>query len=163
MLAGTAPLWLIGLATLLIKGRDTPAASLASLPAVFSFDWLSLVLAAYWLNIKTLFWPTQLGILYEWILAVGVPPSQLVLGGLSIGLTLLLVWRLRRQRVLAFGLLWFGIALAPTAQVIPHHIARADRFLYLPLVGLSILLAGSLRNCKGPASRHCGEERSRSY
>ena len=149
MLAGTAPLWLIGLATLLIKGRDTPAASLASLPAVFSFDWLSLVLAAYWLNIKTLFWPRQLGILYEWILAGGVPPSQLVLGGLSIGLTLLLVWRLRRQRVLAFGLLWFGIALAPTAQVIPHHIARADRFLYLPLVGLSILLAGSLRQLQG--------------
>lgn len=146
---GTLPLWVIGLVTLLVKGRDTPTATLAGLPAVLSVDWLTLLLSAYWLNIKTLFWPTQLGILYEWILAKPVPPSQVVLGGVSVALSLLLVWRLRRQRLLAFGLVWFGIALAPHAQIIPHHIARADRFLYLPLVGLSILLAGTLHQLQG--------------
>jgi tetratricopeptide (TPR) repeat protein len=42
-------------------------------------------------------------------------------------------------------LLWFGLALGPTAQIMPHHLDRADRFLYLPLAGLAVALAGSVR------------------
>jgi tetratricopeptide (TPR) repeat protein len=35
------------------------------------------------------------------------------------------------------------------AQILPHHVHRADRFLYLPLVGLAIALAASLRPLGG--------------
>jgi len=43
------------------------------------------------------------------------------------------------------GMLWFGLALAPSLQIIPHHIHLADRFLYLPLVGLAVALGVGLR------------------
>ena len=54
-------------------------------------------------------------------------------------LAALVVWRLRHHRHALFGVAWFALALAPSSQVLPHHIMRADRFLYLPLVGLSML------------------------
>jgi tetratricopeptide (TPR) repeat protein len=44
-----------------------------------------------------------------------------------------------------YGLLWFCLALAPTAQVLPHHVHRADRFLYLPLAGLALAVAAGIR------------------
>ena len=52
---------------------------------------------------------------------------------------------LRRRTLIVFGLLWFGLALGPTSQIIPHHVDRADRFLYLPLVGLALAAAMGLR------------------
>ena len=55
-------------------------------------------------------------------------------------------------KVLLFGLIWFGLALAPSSQLMAHHWIRADRFLYLPLAGLVLamgiglsLLADSLK------------------
>jgi tetratricopeptide (TPR) repeat protein len=44
-----------------------------------------------------------------------------------------------------FALAWFLVALAPTAQIVPHHVARGDRFLYLPLVGLVAAIAWCIR------------------
>ena len=44
-----------------------------------------------------------------------------------------------------FGLIWFVFALGPVSQIIPHHIHRADRFLYLPLAGLAVAVAMTLR------------------
>jgi tetratricopeptide (TPR) repeat protein len=41
--------------------------------------------------------------------------------------------------------MWFVLSLGPTSQIMPHHIARADRFLYLPLVGLAVALALGIR------------------
>ena len=63
----------------------------------------------------------------------------------SLLLTGLVLWKIRRRKLLLFCLLWFGLALGPVSQAIPHHIHRADRFLYLPLVGLVAALAFTLR------------------
>jgi len=48
------------------------------------------------------------------------------------------------KKLILFGVLWFGIALGPAAHVIPSHILRADRYLYLPLAGLAVAVAMSL-------------------
>jgi tetratricopeptide (TPR) repeat protein len=55
--------------------------------------------------------------------------------------------------VILFGLMWFGLALAPTSQIMPHHIVRADRFLYLPLVGLAVATAAGLMGLGKVGSR----------
>ena len=55
--------------------------------------------------------------------------------------------------MILFGLTWFLLALGPTAQIMPHHISRADRFLYLPLVGLAISLGMILRPSATAAKR----------
>ena len=54
------------------------------------------------------------------------------------------LWLFRRQTLILFGLAWFCLALGPTSHILPHHVPRADRFLYLPLVGLSLALAPGL-------------------
>lgn len=46
----------------------------------------------------------------------------------------------RRPRM-RFGLLFFAAAFAPTANLVPMYVPLADRYLYLPLVGLSLTLA----------------------
>jgi tetratricopeptide (TPR) repeat protein len=77
-----------------------------------------------------------------------------VLGLICLFVSLTLLWLARRQLPAMYGLVWFGLALAPTIQVMPHHLDRADRFLYLPLVGLVLATATLLRSClDAPAMR----------
>jgi tetratricopeptide (TPR) repeat protein len=71
--------------------------------------------------------------------------SEVILGGVALVLTGWILWKLRRRKMALLGVLWFGIALAPSSQIVLHHISRADRFLYLPLVGLALAAAASLR------------------
>jgi hypothetical protein len=67
---------------------------------------------------------------------VGVLASLLILGALAT-----VVWRNRRGRpMLAFGILWFLVALAPTSSVIPLNQVMNEHRLYLPGVGAAILL-----------------------
>jgi protein O-mannosyl-transferase len=44
----------------------------------------------------------------------------------------------------AFGGLWFLIALLPVSQIVPHHDLMAEHFLYVPSVGFALLVAGLL-------------------
>ncbi|WP_161954110.1 tetratricopeptide repeat protein [Candidatus Methylomirabilis limnetica] len=54
-------------------------------------------------------------------------------------------YRLLLQRPpVAFGGLWFLIALLPVSQIIPHHDLMAEHFLYVPSVGFALLVAGLL-------------------
>jgi len=56
---------------------------------------------------------------------------------------IVLAWK-RRERMIAFGLGWIGIALAPVANLFfPIGVLIAERTLYLPSVGL-VLVAGAL-------------------
>jgi tetratricopeptide (TPR) repeat protein len=49
------------------------------------------------------------------------------------------LWVFRRNAYLSVGLLWIPVALAPVLQLIPFHEIAADHFLYLPLVGASLV------------------------
>jgi protein O-mannosyl-transferase len=152
ILAGTAALWGIGVATVIIKKlgefRDPP-----SEVGAWSIERLLLILNAYWSNLKTLVWPTELAVFYDPLAPQGFCDIQVALGALAVVLTLTVLWVLRRQKLVLLGLIWFLIALTPGSQVIVHHIHRADRFLYLPLVGLALAVAMGLR-CLESRIRH---------
>jgi hypothetical protein len=48
-----------------------------------------------------------------------------------------------RERLVAFGIAWFGIAILPvTNLLIPTGVLLAERTLYLPSVGLALVAAG---------------------
>jgi hypothetical protein len=49
----------------------------------------------------------------------------------------------RGQRVVALGLAWFGLALAPVSNLIPIPVPAAERFLYLPLAGIALAVAAA--------------------
>ncbi|HMD36102.1 MAG TPA: hypothetical protein VKH42_14090, partial [Vicinamibacterales bacterium] len=53
--------------------------------------------------------------------------------------------RRRETRPVAFGLLWFFVALLPTSSVVPLAEVLNDHRTYFPYVGLTLAVAGSLR------------------
>ncbi len=142
---GTAALWAITVATILVK-RAGDDSDVSGIPVLFSIDGIMVVLNVYWLDLKTLVWPTNLAMHYDWPLPRGYRPLGAALGGIAAVLTGLLVWILRRKKLALFGILWFVIVLGPTLHLLVHHIYRADRYLYLPLIGLVLALAMGLRS-----------------
>lgn len=68
-------------------------------------------------------------------------PATLLAAGLLAGYVVLGIVLFRRYPSLSLGLLWFLICLVPVLQLIPFHELAADHFLYLPLVGWSIVVA----------------------
>ncbi len=166
IIAGTVVLWAIGLTTIAVKmsgylahpgvqQADVLAATIAGLdlgdnpgpydPGVLDIERLKLVLRVYWLNLKTLAWPNDLTLAYLPARPAGFLHPEVLLGALAVVVTFVALWAARKRRLCLFGLIWFLLALGPVSQVAPHHIIRADRHLYLPLVGLSIVLAMVLR------------------
>lgn len=71
-----------------------------------------------------------------------VIPALLFLVGL-VAAALFLMTR-TRHRAVGFGIAWFGVTLAPASQIFPHHEIVADHYLYLPLLGVGIAIAGAL-------------------
>jgi tetratricopeptide (TPR) repeat protein len=134
----TAPLWAIAAIIVAVKNAGYDS-DLSGHPGVFSVERLMLVLTVYWLDLRSLVWPVGLTLHYEMPRSFGGP--GVVFGGIAVAASVALVWGLRRRRLVLFGLLWFLITLAPTLQLAAHHIFHADRYLYLPMVGLAVAVA----------------------
>jgi len=142
IVTGTAFLWLVAAMTILVK---TDAKDLAGQAGIFSGERLMLVLNVYWLNLKTFIWPTHLVLEYPCAAPRSLLDAEVILGGLAVFLTCLLLWIFRRQKPILLALAWLCLALIPSSQIVNHEIHRADRFLYLPLVGLALAAAMGLR------------------
>lgn len=71
-----------------------------------------------------------------------VQPSFTWVVGLAwAGLALMALFLLRAGKDIQFWVAWFVIFLLPVLQFVPFPIWVADRYLYIPLVGGSVLLA----------------------
>ena len=60
------------------------------------------------------------------------------------GLVLLILLLARKKPVLAFGLAWYLINLGPVLNFIPANAFLAERYLYIPVAGVCLVLAGFL-------------------
>jgi tetratricopeptide (TPR) repeat protein len=86
-------------------------------------------------------WPSRLAVFYPMLAA---PPAwQVVLSILVlVGITLLVLLTIRTRPYLAVGWFWYAIAILPVIGIVQvGEQARADRYTYLPGIGLSIMLA----------------------
>jgi tetratricopeptide (TPR) repeat protein len=147
LLAGNAVLWPIAAGAVVLKligdaGPPGPQYTGASGPTAALR--LPFVADIFRQNLMSLIWPDGLTLFYPRDV-----PASIFSAGPLVGLVMIagaagLLWLLRRERTALFGIAWFLLALAPTSQVIPHHIFRADRFLYLPLAGLAVAAGGGL-------------------
>jgi protein O-mannosyl-transferase len=96
-------------------------------------------LISYGRYLGRLFWPTDLAVYYphpgQW------PLGEVVLaGGLILGITVLLLVMRRRSPVLLVGWLWFLVTLVPVIGLVQvGGQAMADRYTYLPSLGVLIL------------------------
>lgn len=100
-------------------------------------------LAAYAAYIGDMVWPAGLAPFYPYELLSGmrVAVSALVL----IGICGCVVLKARTHPYLLVGWLWYLLTLLPVAGLIQAGMqSRADRFTYIPLVGLFIMVAWGL-------------------
>jgi tetratricopeptide (TPR) repeat protein len=67
-------------------------------------------------------------------------PLVIVSIALWIGVAAIVWWKLRRDAALVFSVAWFFVTLAPVSNLFfPIGVAKAERILYLPSVGLCLL------------------------
>ncbi|MEY2560088.1 MAG: hypothetical protein QOG51_503, partial [Verrucomicrobiota bacterium] len=88
-----------------------------------------------------MFWPSNLAVFYPWDAARLSMPNILFSGILLLGISAML-FVARQRRYLVTGWLWYLIMLVPVIGVIQvGNQARADRYTYLPQIGLYLLIA----------------------
>jgi 4-amino-4-deoxy-L-arabinose transferase-like glycosyltransferase len=80
--------------------------------------------------------------LSAWYIFPVAPEFTWTLAALWAALLILSGFLLRSSRRIQFWALWFLVFLAPVLQIIPFGIWVADRYLYIPIIGLFVL-AGS--------------------
>jgi len=92
-----------------------------------------------------LFFPARLNAFYVFHKSVSLGDWRVLAGGIAcVGYVALLVWLARRDRRLAFALLWLLLTLLPVlnANWVGENVF-AERYLYLPSVGFCWLLASA--------------------
>jgi tetratricopeptide (TPR) repeat protein len=95
---------------------------------------------AYKDYVLQMLWPSNLAVFYPWeaarIGSASILLSAILLLGISAGVLLA-----RQRRYLITGWLWYLIMLGPVIGILQvGNQARADRYTYLPQIGLYILL-----------------------
>ncbi len=89
-------------------------------------------------------WPTGLAVFYP---LRAVLPATMVLGAgaVLIGITLAVIWGARRAPWFATGWFWYLGMLVPAIGLVQVGAqAMADRYTYLPLIGLFVMLCWSV-------------------
>ena len=128
----------------------------AQTKAIQSFEQISLplrvgnALISYVAYLGQMFWPSGLAVLYPFaamdVGVSGVVLSLVLLAGISAG-----AFVLRHRRYFLTGWLWYLIMLAPVIGILQvGSQARADRYTYLPQIGLYVLLTWAVADlCAG--------------
>lgn len=86
------------------------------------------------------FLPTDLSILYLWDRAAWSETNVLLSWLCIISLACWALYLSKRNRHLQFGILLFAASLFPTFNIVTGPAFQADRYFYLPLAGLSIVV-----------------------
>jgi tetratricopeptide (TPR) repeat protein len=103
---------------------------------------------------RTFCWPFDLNMYHDFDAVSALAEPRVVAGGaLAAAGALLCAGALRRQRAAAFGLLWAALAVAPHLLVRwPQLNVFAERYLYLPSVGLFLALGSAWERVAGRLS-----------
>ena len=109
---------------------------------------------AYAIYVLDSLWPTRLAVFYPYPVG-GVPGPRLAAGLLLVGAVSAVAVALAKSRpYLLVGWLWYLGTLVPTIGLVQVGAqARADRYTYLPLIGLAIAVAFFARDLAGSSLR----------
>jgi tetratricopeptide (TPR) repeat protein len=98
-------------------------------------------LQSYLAYIGKMFWPTDLALLYPYRFDVPLWKTAAALVVL-IGITAVAVWLARRRPYVLVGWLWYLISLVPVIGLVQVGVqGMADRYTYIPFVGLFVAIA----------------------
>jgi tetratricopeptide (TPR) repeat protein len=98
-------------------------------------------LVSYIVYLVKFVWPTRLAVFYPY--PADLPVWQPLLAALLLAaVTAAVLWQRRSRPYLTVGWLWFLGTLVPVIGIVQVGAqARADRYLYVPMVGLGVMLA----------------------
>lgn len=132
------PMALVAAATMVAQSSGGAMASMSALPLG---ERLANAVLAYLRYLGVLFWPVDLALVYP--LEVPVPRLAATLSALTLAAITAVVLAQRRARpYLLAGWLWYLVTLAPVIGIVQvGDQAMADRYTYLPFVGLFVMLA----------------------
>ncbi len=129
---------LSGIVTFIAQQKGGSVASLKVIPPGVR---MANAFVSYIIYIGKTIWPENLAVLY---LHPGWWPLWQVPGAvfLLIAVTLVVIREAKRFPYLATGWLWFAVTLAPVIGIVQvGQQAMADRYTYIPLIGLFIMAA----------------------
>jgi tetratricopeptide (TPR) repeat protein len=124
---------------LVLRAQGHTQASLESHPLWVRLGNAAVSLVVY---LRKLFWPADLAVFYPHR-GTQLPVAQILLCGLIVlAITALVVWQRTRRPYLLVGWLWYMGTLVPVLGLIQvGNQALADRYTYVPLVGVYLALA----------------------
>ena len=126
--------------TMVAQGRGGAVRSLAAVPLHMRVENAVLSWLCY---LQKAFWPAHLAVFYPYPKVI---PIGLVAGAGSVLLiaTLGAIWQARRRPHIAVGWFWFVGTLLPVIGVVQvGQQALADRYTYVPFVGVFVMVAWS--------------------
>src|ERR1039458_8022172 len=118
-------------------------------------DRLANAVVACALYLRKLVWPVDLSVFY---LHPGRWPAEAVVGSvlLLLGVTAAAVWQGRRRPYLIVGWLWFLGMLVPVIGLVQAHVqALADRFAYVPVIGVFVMVVWAVAEWTAPGRKRC--------
>jgi tetratricopeptide (TPR) repeat protein len=118
------------------------AGAVRSLEDLTLAERVSNAVMSYAIYITKTFWPSNLGNYYTY--PKGGWPTLEVAGAVLLlaAITVLSIVTVRRRPYLLTGWLWYVISLVPVIGFVQvGSQARADRYTYVPLIGISIMIA----------------------
>jgi tetratricopeptide (TPR) repeat protein len=123
--------------TFLVQQRDGAVPGIESLPLGLRLQNAVVSYAAY---VRTTLWPARLAAFYPYPASFGAS-RVLAAIALLVGASVL-AWVFRRRGYVLVGWLWFLGTLVPVIGFVQAgNQALADRFMYVPLVGLLVVIA----------------------
>ena len=138
-----APLFALAIVSGVITLKASASGgAMASLSGVAIRSRLTNAVTSYAAYLYQLVWPTRLAPFYPHPGDL-VPARQVLLATLLlVAVTILVVRRRRSSRYLAVGWLWYLLTLLPVIGLVQVGMqARADRYVYVPMIGLLIIAA----------------------
>jgi Flp pilus assembly protein TadD len=110
-------------------------------------------LVSYAVYIVKMFWPSNLAVFYPYSRqSLAVQATFAAIGIVLI--TFVTIMMVRRRPYLIVGWLWYLVTLAPVIGIVQVGAqARADRYTYIPMVGLSIAVVWGIAEILAPWPR----------
>lgn len=141
LLLEKVPLFLMSLASAVVTMRAQKAGGAIHSAIIYPFHLrLENAIVSYLRYLAKAFWPTQLSPLYPHPLDL-LRFWQVIASAIFLLLSIVLVIRNRRHGYLVTGWFWFLGALVPMIGLVQvGEQAMADRYAYLPFVGLFVML-----------------------
>ncbi|MBN4049155.1 tetratricopeptide repeat protein [archaeon AH-315-M20] len=102
------------------------------------------MLKVYIYYIYLLIFPINLTLFYDIEPVSSLFDFKVIFSFLFLLILFIIVIKYYKNRILFFSVFWFFIALIPMSNILPLQIFMAERYLYVPSIGFSLLLSYTL-------------------